>query len=412
MGVTSNIRANKPFPFFVEKAGGSKVWDIDGNEYIDCQCSFGPTMIGHNHPVLSKAVIEQIGKGVDYAIPYENERVVAELLRERYPFMDMVRFSCSGTEGTMHALRVARAYTAKDKIIKLEGGFHGAHDSVLWSIHPDVAQAGPADAPTSVCMSAGAPSCLADTVITVPFNDIEALERAIAANKGQIAAFILEPIMANSTVILPKENYLDKVRAITTRENIVLIFDEVICGARVSYHGAAGKVGVTPDLVVVSKAIGGGYPISAFGGKREIMQHIEVDTEHCGTFGGNPLSICAAKTVLGKILTKEATESLIKKADKTFEEMKGMLKKAGVTSRLKHIGAMGSINFGITEVNNYRDMAKQDSDMWFKFYISMLNRGVIMQGGDATETIFFSLQHTDEDFEKILTAFKATVETL
>lgn len=412
LGVTSNIRANKPFPFFVDRAEGCRVWDIDGNEYIDCQCSFGPTMIGHCHPVLTEAVKAQIDKGVDYAIPYENEQKAARLLLERYPFLDMVRFSCSGTEATMHAMRMARAYTAKEKVIKLEGGFHGAHDEALWSIHPDVAQAGPADEPTTVCMSAGVPQCLKDTVIVVPFNDIDALEKAIAKNRGEIAAFILEPIMANSTVILPKEGYMQKVREITERENIVLIFDEVICGARASWGGGAGAVGVEPDMVTVSKAIGGGYPISAILGKEGIMKHVETDTEHCGTFGGNPLSICACITVLEKILTKEATERLAAKSDETFKAMDKILTDAGIAHTLQHIGPMGSINFGITKCDNYRDMMKADIDMWHKFYVTMLNNGVIMQGGDATETIFFSVQMTDDDFAKILEAFKKTIDSL
>ena len=411
-GVGSNIRAYKPFPFFVEKSGGSKVWDVDGNEYIDCQLAYGPVMVGHNHPVLSKAIKEQIDKGVTWAMPHVKEAQAAELLQERYPCAEVVRFSCSGTEATMHAMRIARAYTGKDKIIKLEGGFHGSHDSALFSVHPDLGEAGPDYAPTVVPISTGVPKNMKDNVIIVPYNNIEALEYAIKKNEGEIAAFILEPVMTNSSLILPRDNYLKKVREITKRENIVLIFDEVISGIRASYGGAAQVYDVQPDIVTLSKAIGGGYPLSAICGKREIMTEIERGCAHWGTFGANPLSLTACVTVLKDILTKEATDALIKKSDAAFGEMESILKKSGLPFYLSHLGAMGGLLFTSADVCDYRTMATFDFNLWFKFFITMLNKGVLMVGADPTETIFFSVQHTDEDYEKIIKAFKETIDTL
>jgi glutamate-1-semialdehyde 2,1-aminomutase len=237
LGVGSNIRAFSPFPFFVKKSKGSKVWDIDGNEYIDCQLAYGPLMVGHAHPTLLKAVGEQMGKGCAYAAPFEKQYLAIEELQKRFPVMEKVRFGNSGTEVTMHALRAARGYTGKDKVIKLEGGYHGPHDYALWSIHPPKGLWGPARFPSAVKMSEGIPACIKDTVVVIPFNDIEALEYVVKKYEGEIAAFILEPVMGNSCVIPPKKGYLENVRKTTSRENIVLIFDEVITGCRVSYGG-------------------------------------------------------------------------------------------------------------------------------------------------------------------------------
>lgn len=412
LGVTSNIRAHKPFPFFVERTGGARVWDIDGNEYIDCQLAYGPTMVGHDHPLLSAAVKKQIDKGVTYGIPHAAEAAVARLIRERFPFVDMVRYSCSGTEATMHAIRLARAFTGREKIIKLEGGFHGAQDHALWSIHPELSAAGPSQAPVSVVNSRGVPACLQELTVIVPFNDIPALEKAVHDNRGQIAGFILEPVMANSSVILPRDNYLQQIRDITAREDIVLIFDEVITGCRASWGGASGYYGVAPDLIALAKAIGGGYPLSVIGGREDIMRTIENGAAHWGTYGGNPLSLCAAETVLRDILTPEATEAVCDKTGRAFDEMRGMLKRAGITAFAENIGAMGSICFGVEDVKDYRDMCRFDADMWFKFFITMLNNGVIMIGADPTETIFFSVQHTDDDIDLVLRAFEKTVNTL
>lgn len=412
LGVASNIRAYAPYPMFIDRSSGSKVWDIDGNEYIDCQLAYGPVMVGHNNPILSKATKAQIDNGVTWAMPHEKEAMVAELLHERFPCIEMVRYACSGTEATMHAIRVARAYTGKEKIIKLEGGYHGAHDAALWSIHTDLGKAGPAEAPTSAPMSKGLPSCLKNTVVPVPFNSISALEKAIKDNAGEIAAFILEPVMTNSALILPRDNYLQKVREITKRENIVLIFDEVISGCRASYGGATEVYGVQPDLITLSKAIGGGYPISAFGGKREIMQEIQQGTYHAGTFNGNPLSLTAALVTLRDILTRDATEKLIKKSDQMFKEMKSIIDKAGVPNCMANLGAMGSLTFTDVDMKDYRGMATGSFETWHKFFITMLNKGVIMIGGDPTETIFFSMMHTDDDYAKILKAFEETVNTL
>ena len=411
-GVGSNIRAFSPFPFFVRESKGSKVWDIDGNEYIDCQLAYGPLMVGHAHPALIAAVEDQLSKGTTYAMPYEKQYEAIQQLQKRFPVLEMVRFGNSGTEVTMHAIRAARGYTGKDKIIKLEGGYHGPHDYALWSIHPKKGQVGPEKLPSVVRMSEGVPACVADTVIVVPYNNIEALEYAVRKYEGQIAAFILEPVMANSTCILPRDGYLEKVREVTQKENIVLIFDEIITGCRVAYGGATEYFGVDPDMITLSKAIGGGFSVAAFGGKQEIMSLIENQVAHYGTYNANPIGITAVLTTMRDILTPEATKTLIAKSDQVFSEMGNILKKSGVAAQLVHIGAMGSIAFTDQDVKDYRTMLSMNKETWHKFFITMLNKGVLMIGGDPTETIFFSVQHSDEDYDIILKSLKETVGTL
>lgn len=412
-GVTSNIRAYKPFPVFAEKANGSKVWDVDGNERIDCQLAFCPMMIGYNHPVFTKAMTEALENGaVHWAMPHIKEIEAAEAIQDRYPFAEVVRFSCSGTEATMHAVRIARAYTGKDKIIKLEGGYHGANDSLLWSIYPDVGKIGSELAPTPVPVSTGLPKHMKESIITIPFNNIEALEYAVKKYEGEIAGFIIEPAMTNISVVLPEEGYLQKVREITKRENIVLIFDEVLIGCKIAYGGGVEYFGVEPDMVTLSKAIGGGFPVSVVGGKREIMSEIEKGCYHAGNFGGNPLGMTACITTLRDILTREATDELIKKSEAVFKEMKSILKKSGVPHYFQHLGGIAGLLFTDVKVRDYRTMATQNYEMWRKFFLTMMNNGVIMIGAEPTEVISFSVQHTDEDFEKVLKAFKKTIDTL
>lgn len=411
-GVGSNIRAFPPFPFFVKESKGSKVWDIDGNEYIDCQLAMGPIMVGHANPILLEAVKDQIEKGSMYAMPFKKQYDAIQELQKRFPVMEMVRFANSGAEATMHAIRVARGYTGKEKIIKLEGGYHGAHDYALFSIHPDKGKLGPSRMPSVVSQSEGVPQAVGETVIIVSFNDIETLKNIVRKYEGEIAAFILEPVMANSTVILPEDSYLENVRKITAEENIVLIFDEVITGCRVSYGGAAEYYKVDPDLICLSKAIGGGYSIAAFGGKREVMKVLEGSVAHFGTHNANPVGITAMLTTLRDILTPDVTQTLIEKSENIFREMQNIIKDTGVSAKIVHVGAMGGLSFTKEEIKDYRTMLSMNYDMWHQFFITMLNKGVIMVGADPTETIFFSVQHSDEDYDKILTSFKETLQTL
>jgi len=411
-GVGSNIRAYSPFPFFVKESKGSKVWDIDGNAYIDCQIAMGPIMVGHANPILMDAVKDQIEKGTMYAMPHEKTFLAIQELQKRFPVMEMVRFANSGAEATMHSLRVARGYTGKEKVIKLEGGYHGAQDYALYSIHPDKGKMGPSKAPSLVPESDGVPKAVGESVIIIPFNDIEALKYAIRKYEGEIAAFILEPVMANSSVIMPEEGYLEEVRKITQEEGIVLIFDEVITGCRVSYGGATEHYKVNPDMICLSKAIGGGYSIAAFGGIKEVMSVIEGKVAHYGTHNANPLGITALITTLRDILTPEATKSLISKTSYMFEEMNKIVKKSGVQAKLVNIGAMGGLAFQKEDVKDYRSWLNHNGEIWHKFFITMLNKGVIMIGADATETIFFSVAHTDDDDAKVLKAFEETFATL
>ena len=306
LGVPSSFQFYDPYPVVARRAQGSWLEDVDGNRYIDFNMGYGALFAGHGHPVMRKAIEEQLENGTLYVTPNEGNADVAELLVERFGF-DLVRFTNSGTEATMDAIRAACGYTGRSKIIKVEGGYHGHHDEVMVSMKPSLDVAGPADAPVGVPATSGlTPAVLHDTLV-VPFNNIAALERVLEANRGEVAAFILEPVMENIGICLPEPGYLQAVREVTERHGTMLIFDEVKTGITAGYGGATRKFGVQPDLVCLAKWIGGGLPIGAFGGRAEVMETItQGSVLHLGTYNGNPLVMAAASTMLRDICTPAA----------------------------------------------------------------------------------------------------------
>ncbi len=333
LGVASSFQAYDPYPLFMTDARGSHIWDADGNEYIDFDMAFGVLAAGHSHPILAEALQHRVANGTCYTFPVEDGIALAEEIKDRFG-ADLVRFSNSGTEATMDAIRVARGYTGREKVIKFEGGYHGHHDDVLVSIQPPHDAMGPVESPNTVPASAGIPrSRIAETVVA-PFNEPEMLEGILEAHRGEIAAIIVEPVQFNIGVVPPKEGYLQRLRELADEHGIVLIFDEVKTGVVLAWGGAYEHFGVKPDLFCLAKSIGGGIPIGAFGGRREVMgvietlegsQHfagmggavgsgIEHSTipggatrvAHLGTFNGNPLSMAAGLVTLKQILTKDA----------------------------------------------------------------------------------------------------------
>ena len=330
LGVASSFQAYDPYPLFMGDARGSRITDVDGNEYIDFDMAFGVLAAGHSHPLLAEALQHRVANGTCYTFPVAEGVELAEEIKARFG-ADLVRFSNSGTEATMDAIRVARGYTGREKIIKMEGGYHGHHDDVLVSIQPPRELMGPADSPATVPASAGIPrSRIAETVIA-PFNEPEMLAAILEAHAGEIAAILVEPVQFNIGVVPPNPGYLERLRELATEHGAVLIFDEVKTGVVLAWGGAYEYFGVQPDLFCLAKSIGGGIPIGAFGGRREVMAAIETlegtpafagDAEgagvnrstlpsgatrvaHLGTFNGNPLSMTAGLVTLKQILTKE-----------------------------------------------------------------------------------------------------------
>ncbi|MFM2182905.1 MAG: hypothetical protein RJB61_1199, partial [Actinomycetota bacterium] len=374
MGVPSSFQAYDPHPVVVRRAQASWMEDVDGNRYIDYDMGFGALFSGHCHPAVRRALEAQLDDGTLFVTPCEMNADVAELLAERYG-LPMWRFTNSGTEATMDAIRVARGITGRDKIVKVEGGYHGHHDEVMISMKPPIAEAGPADAPIAIPSTAGITrGVLADTKI-VPYNNPEALERVL--RNGDVAAFIVEPVMENIGICRPQPGYLEAVREITRRYGTMLIFDEVKTGITAGWGGATGALGVTPDLVSLAKSIGGGLPLGAFGGTQECMDQITRGrVVHLGTYNGNPLCMAAAKAVLAEVCTPEATDATIARNRRLLDACDRIIADAALPAHTVQFGAKGCITWAPEPIRNYRDYKATDFDLAFAQWIHGINRGV------------------------------------
>ena len=409
MGVPSSFQAYDPHPVVAASAQGSWITDVDGNRYLDFNMGYGALFAGHMHPLVRSAVERQLDLGTLFVTPCEDNAVVAELLAERYG-LPMWRFTNSGTEATMDAIRVARAATGRDKIVKVEGGYHGHHDEVMVSMKPALDRAGPADNPTPVPATAGLTAhALADTLV-IPYNDADALERVLA--RGDVAAFIVEPAMENIGICLPIVGYLDAVREITRRHGTMLIFDEVKTGITAGWHGATGHFGVTPDLVCLAKSIGGGLPVGAFGGTHEVMEGVTSGRVlHLGTYNGNPLVMAAAKAVLADVCTPEATQATIDRNARLVAACDEIVVAAGLPAHTVQLGAKGCVTFSTTPVRNYRDYKATDFDLAFASWIWGINRGILLPPG-LDEQWLVSVMHTDDDVAFAVDVFGSFVDAL
>jgi glutamate-1-semialdehyde 2,1-aminomutase len=435
LGVASSFQAYDPYPLFMTDARGSRIWDADGNELIDFDMAFGVLAAGHSHPILAEALQHRVANGTCYTFPVEDGIALAEEIKARFG-ADFVRFSNSGTEATMDAIRVARGYTGREKVIKMEGGYHGHHDDVLVSIQPPRDAMGPVESPNTVPASAGIPrSRIAETVIA-PFNEPEMLAGILQAHRGEIAAIIVEPVQFNIGVVPPKDGYLQELRRLADEDGIVLIFDEVKTGVVLAWGGAYEHFGVKPDLFCLAKSIGGGIPIGAFGGRREVMRVIEtlegsqhfagmggalgsepgtgIDKStipggatrvaHLGTFNGNPLSMTAGLTTLTKILTKDAYPRLHALADRLTAGCQSILDEHGLPGYAINVGPKGCVMFTPERVTNYRDFIGLDADLWAASFYFLANRGVLLPPGPDDQWTL-SVQHTDADIDRYLEVF-------
>ena len=409
LGVPSSFQAYDPYPLVVRSAHGPNMTDVDGNVYTDYDMGFGALFAGHQNPIVRAAIDTQLGEGTLFVTPCESNADVAEMLAARYG-LPMWRFTNSGTEATMDAIRVARAATGRDKIVKVEGGYHGHHDEVMVSMKPSLDLAGPADAPFSIPASAGISKKVLSDTIVIPYNDARALERVLKS--GEVACFIVEPIMENIGICLPDEGYLQEVREITEHYGTLLIFDEVKTGITAGWGGATGVVGVTPDLVALAKSIGGGLPIGAFGGKREYMDTItNGQVVHLGTYNGNPLCMAAAKAVLREVCTREATQAAIDLNIKLVDACTAVIDRAGVDANVVQFGAKGCITWSREPIQNYRDYKATDFDLAYAQWIHGINRGVLLPPG-LDEQWLISIMHTDADALHYADVFQEFVDEL
>jgi glutamate-1-semialdehyde 2,1-aminomutase len=409
MGVPSSFQAYDPHPIVVRRAQQAWMEDVDGNRYIDFDMGFGALFSGHCHPLVREAVERQLDDGTLFVTPCEMNAEVAELLGERYG-LPMWRFTNSGTEATMDAIRVARGVTGREKIVKVEGGYHGHHDEVMISMKPALSVAGPADAPTPVPATAGITAAvLADTLV-IPYNDAAALERVLAA--GDVAAFIVEPVMENIGICLPQPGYLEAVREITRRYGTMLIFDEVKTGITAGWSGATGALGVQPDLVSLAKSIGGGLPLGAFGGTRECMDQISSGKVlHLGTYNGNPLCMAAAKAVLADICTPAATAEVIGRNARLTAACADIIDRADLPAHTVQFGAKGCVTWSVEPIRNYRDYKATDFDLAFAQWMHGINRGVLLPPG-LDEQWLISVLHTESDAMHYADVFAEFVDEL
>ena len=403
-GVSSPVRAISPYPFYTAKASGPYLWDEDGNKLIDYCLAYGPMILGHRHPAIVQAVIDQLQKGWLYGTPSEQEIRLAQRICGLYPSMEMLRFVSTGTEATMAALRVARGATGRDKIVKIEGGFHGAHDSVLIKAGSGATTLGMPD-------SRGVPADTAKNTLQVPYNDLDALENVLKSFRGMIACLIMEPVLGNIGPVLPEEGYLEAVRDLTEEHDVLLIFDEVITGFRLSLGGAQEYYDVKPDLTTLGKIIGGGFPIGIFGGRSDLMEQVAPSggIYQAGTFNGSPVSLASGMATLD-VLEKE---NVLAKLNGIGDEMRKALQEIVDDLKLGYsvvgIASMFKVFFG-AEPHNYGQALKCDKAGYLAFFRRMLDSGVFLTPSQY-ETDFISAVHSKEVIETTLEAFRSCLKS-
>ncbi len=402
-GVSSPVRAFQPYPFFAKEGIGSHLWDVDGKRYIDYCLAYGPLILGHAAPNIINPVHNQLKKGTTFGVPTENEIELAKIVVDKVPCAEMIRFVNSGTEATMSAIRLARGFTGKNKIVKFEGSYHGAHDYVLVKSGSGA---------TCLPDSAGVPSNTTENTLSVPFNDEEALIELIEAQGLDIAAIILEPVMGNIGCIEPKPGYLKFLREITVENDILLIFDEVITGFRISEGGAQEYYGVIPDLVTLGKIIGGGFPMGAFAGSKEIMEKISPlgNVYQAGTFNGNPISITAGLNTL-KQLDSNFYMDINKKGELLRNGIKDILQDLKLEFNLAGIGSMFQIYFTAEEVYDYQDAKKADVDKFMTYFHELLKENVFIPPSQF-ECCFLSKAHSSTDLTDTLTSMESALKMI
>lgn len=378
--------------------------DVDGNDYVDLCCAFGSLMSGHAHPILQAAIKNQLKDGTLFSAPHDLYAEVSELLIQRFPF-DKVRFTNSGTESTHDALRVARAFTGREKVVKVEGGYHG-HNELMVSCKPPLDKAGDPRAPNPILASGGIPQSVLHDTLVVPFNDLEALDRILTQHKGEVAAFILEPAPQNMGIVVPDEGYIRGVREITKKHGVLMICDEVKTGITSHWGGASTYFGIQPDLICLAKSIGGGVPVGVFGGRAEIMEVLSNGKAlHLGTYNGNSLVLAATRAVLRDIVTPEAFAEAKSRNERMVNEIQKLINAYKIPAHTVQFGAKGCVTFSTHRVRNYRDYKATDFDLALYHWLFMANRGIFLPPG-LDDQWTMSVQHTEADLDRHVFLFE------
>ena len=412
LGVASNYRAYDPYPIFVKEAQGSHFCDLDGNDYIDHNLCFGAIIAGHCHPAVMQAVEKRLSTGTMFGMPHDMEWELAEEICNRFP-IEMLRFNSTGTETTMHAIRLARAATGRQKIVKFEGAYHGAHDSALVSVKPHAPEFGDVSAPDSVPSGLGVLEAAVTNVAVATFNDLDSVELRFKQNPGEIAALILEPIMMNVGLCIPQPGFLQGLREICTQNGTLLIFDEVKTGAKLCWGGASEYFGVKPDMICLAKSIGGGLPLSAFGAGSSVMEFIsQRKVFHGGTPNTNPVSMAAGLATFREVLTRQNYAHVEKLGKKLVDGYRKTIAKVGLQAYVASAGANGALMLYPQEIRNYRDWITIDTDLWRQYWFGMVNRGVMPQPHWWDEQWTISVQHSEADIDKHLAAFEDVAPAL
>jgi len=408
-GVDSPVRAFKAIgisPTFIDRARGSKIWDIDGNEYIDYVGSWGPMILGHAHPAVVAALKKAIPRGTSYGAPTFLEVELAAKVKKAFPSMELMRMVSSGTEAVMSAIRLARGYTGRDKILKFEGCYHGHGDSLL-------VKAGSGAATFGIPDSLGVPEDLAKHTLTASYNDLEGVKSLVRQYSGQIACIIVEPIAGNMGVVLPEKEFLEGLRKICNGEGIILVFDEVISGFRVAYGGAQELYQIKADLTCLGKIIGGGLPVGAYGGKREIMEKIAPlgGVYQAGTLSGNPLAMTAGMVTLELLRSKKVYQDLEKKTSYLTEAISEKAEENGISITINRGTGMFTLFFTAGPVRDYRTAKTSDTKRFAQFFIEMMEQGIYLPPSQF-EAWFISLAHTQKDLDQTIEACDAAFKKM
>ncbi len=405
LGVSSNFRTYEPYPIYIQRAEGSKMWDVDGREYTDYSMCFGALMVGHSNPVMVKALAAAASEGTLYGMPHDRELRAAQLIGERFQ-LEQVRFTNSGSESTMHALRLARTYTKRDKVLKFEGAYHGGHDTALVSVKPSLELAGSKKRPKALPVGHGIPGGTVKNTVVAQFNDIDSVRKVLQKNDKQVAAIILEPVMMNVGVIPPADGFLQQLRELATEHGALLIFDEVKTGAKLAWGGAQEYYGVKADMVCLAKAIGGGLPLGAFGASRKIMDEIAQHRSfHAGTYASNPLATTACIVALEQILTKDVYVKATALGNALAEGHNKIIKRHRKPWVAVNLGTNGCVYWRKKPARNYREWHDQDVKSFWRYWHMNLNRGVIPQAQSWDEQWTVSALHTQDDVDTMLRVF-------
>jgi glutamate-1-semialdehyde 2,1-aminomutase len=405
-GVTSSWQITRPQAVWLSHGAGSKVYDVDGTEYVDMHGGYGVSAAGHAHPAIVRAVTDRVARGTHFAQPTEDALIVAEELARRWG-LPLWRFANSGTEATMDAVHLMRAYTGRTLIIKVEGCYHGHHDSVQVSVAPEPDEVGPADHPASAPSASGIPAAITDLTVIVGYNDLDAVARVLAEHPGQVAGMIVEPIMMNAGIIAPHDGYLAGLAELLHADGALLTFDEVKTGFTLAAGGATEYFGVTPDVVCLAKALGGGIAVAALGGSAEVMGFIaDGGYEQVGTFNGNPLAVAAARAAVTEVFTPAAYEHFTHLRTALTAGLEQVISRYELPAHVVAVGAKGCLVFRADPVHNYRDFLTIDGRFSHGHWLYQHNGGVFLPPWGKAEQWLVSVQHDDDDVARFVGNFE------